>query len=878
MKIINVLGKFRAKIGVFLLLLILSSCNAIKKVSDEEFLLTKNTIYTDSIKVSKDEVKNLISQKPNTSVLGYPLRLNLYNLAKENPDSSYQNWLQRKEKREKRLNSFLSKKQVNRLGQSFMVKGYSNFLKRVGEPPTIIDTSKTRKSTERLQAYYGSKGYFNNTTTYAILPKKRKKRAEIDYNVSLGKPYFVDTLSTNILASDLDSLYLLNTENSFVKEQEQFDLTNFNKERQRLTSIFRNSGVYNFQESSISYDILRDTTKLKDDQKMDVQMNIKNFVATNDNSTSQEYKVHRFEKINIYADYIFNQDKDSLQSINHEGYTIFFKNKLRYKPDALTDAIFFEKDSIYRDLDRIRTQRQITNLNTFKYPNIDFEQDTIQSRLITNIYLAARSKYSLGLDFDVSRSDIQVVGTALSGSVFARNVFGGAETLSFSVRGSIGILSDQSLSEETFTSEIGGDINLTFPRIWFPINTEKVIPYYMVPSTRLSIGTNFQQNIGLDRQVLNTTLAYSWAPTDFVKNTLELIDIEFVRNTNAENFFRVYNNTYTSLDGIADAFDGFIENPGEDPENFPELASFFTSSADNPNPILRLPDGNPNTPDGTQGFIQAILNGTTDANEEVVRQVRSIEERRNRLTENNLIFSSNFTFQKNNRADTNDNSFYQYRLKLESAGNLLAAFASFIPFNTNDDGQELVYGIPYSQYVKTDLEYIKHWDLSRGNVIAFRSLFGLAVPYGNSNSIPFVRSYFGGGANDNRAWQVYSLGPGRTENVNDFNEANFKLGFNLEYRFPIVGDIKGALFADAGNIWNVFDNVDDPEATFNGFNSLADIALGTGFGLRYDLSYFVFRFDLGFKTHNPARIGSDRWFTDFNLNESVFNIGINYPF
>jgi outer membrane protein assembly factor BamA len=861
MKVINVLGKCSAKIGVFLLLLILSSCNAIKKVSDEEFLLTKNTIYADSLKVSNDEIKNLISQKPNTNVLGYPLRLNLYNLAKENPDSSYQNWLYRKEKREQRLNSLLSKKQVNRLGESFFVKGYSNFLKRVGEPPAIIDTSKTRKSMERLQAYYGTKGYFKNTSSYTILPTKRRKRAEIQYDINLGKPYFVDSLSTNILASDLDSLYRVATKNSFVKEKEQFDLSNFNKERQRLTSIFRNSGVYNFQESSISYDILRDTTQLGNDRNMDVQMNIKNFVASNDNTTSQEYKVHRFEKINIYADYLFNQNKDSLKSINHEGYTIYYKDKLRYKPNALTDAIFFEKDSIYRDIDRIRTQRQITNLNTFKYPNIDFQQDTIQSQLITNIYLAARSKYSLSLDFDISRSDIQVVGTAIGASVFTRNVFGGAETLSFAVRGSIGILGDQSLSDETFTSEIGGDINLTFPRIWFPLNTEKVIPYYMVPQTRLSIGTNFQQNVGLDRQVLNTSLAYNWSPNNFAKNSLELINIEFVRNTNAENFFNVYNNTFTTLDEIADDY-----------ENIAGFEGFFEANPDNPNnQILTIPSG-------ANDFIDRIVNDGTALTPEDENNVSSIKERRDRLTENNLIFSSNFTFQKNNRNGTNDNSFYQYRLKLESAGNLLDVFANFIPFNTNDDGQELVYGIPYSQYVKTDFEYIKHWDLNRENVLAFRSLFGLAVPYGNSNSIPFVRSYFGGGANDNRAWQVYSLGPGRTENVNDFNEANFKLGFNLEYRFPIVGDIKGALFADAGNIWNVFDNVDDKESTFNGFSSLADIALGTGIGLRYDLSYFVFRFDLGFKTHNPARVGSDRWFNEFNLNDSVLNIGINYPF
>ena len=155
---------------------------------------------------------------------------------------------------------------------------------------------------------------------------------------------------------------------------------------------------------------------------------------------------------------------------------------------------------------------------------------------------------------------------------------------------------------------------------------------------------------------------------------------------------------------------------------------------------------------------------------------------------------------------------------------------------------------------------------------------GLAIPYGNSDNIPFVRSDFGGGSNDNRAWDVYSFGPGRTQNLNDFNEANFKLAFNLEFRFPIVGDIKGAFFADAGNIWNVFDNVDDPDATFNGFESLGDIALGTGFGLRYDFTYFVIRLDTGFKTYNPALIGSDRWFTNFNLNEAVLNIGINYPF
>jgi outer membrane protein assembly factor BamA len=249
-----------------------------------------------------------------------------------------------------------------------------------------------------------------------------------------------------------------------------------------------------------------------------------------------------------------------------------------------------------------------------------------------------------------------------------------------------------------------------------------------------------------------------------------------------------------------------------------------------------------------------------------------------RLTENNLIFASNYTFTKNNKRGINDNSFYQFRFKAESAGNILSALSYIFPFNENDNNNLLVFGVPYSQYIKTEFDFIKHWDLNRSNVLAFRSFFGIAVPYGNSESVPFVRSYFGGGSNDNRAWFPYSLGPGSSSDINDFNEANLKLAFNLEYRFPIVGNIKGALFADAGNIWNVWDNVDDPAKTFSGFNSLGDIALGTGFGLRYDFTYFVFRVDAGFKTYNPAEVPSKRWFRDYNFGNAVIQIGINYPF
>ncbi|WP_339841755.1 BamA/TamA family outer membrane protein [uncultured Maribacter sp.] len=846
-----------------LLAIVLLSCNSLKKVEDDEFLVIKNSIYADSIKINNEELHSLIYQKSNSTVLGYPLRLNLYNLAKENPDSSYNAWLDRKENRKKRLTKLLSAKQVERLGESFLVTGLSNWLEDIGEAPTILDTTRTRLSLARLSAYYQGRGYFTNNTSYEIDTTKQNKKAKINYHIDLGNPYKIDSLGNDISSTAIDSLYFLNSANSLIKEGQQFDLSNFNNERERLTSIFRNSGIRNFQESSITFDILRDTIKAADDQLMNITLKIGDLKTRGENEvTTSAYKVEKINKINIYTDYLSTTTQDSLYAIDYRDYTIHYSKNFDIKPKTLANAIFFKKDSIYRDVDKIRTSRQLNALNIFKYPNIIFEADSIGNKVNTNIYLAPKSKYSLGTNFEVSRSNLSRIGVGLSTTLLIRNIFKGAENLSITADGSYGLLSSNTF-EANYFSEFGGDITLNFPRIWFPfINTSKIIPNYTLPKTRIAIGTSFQNNIGLDKQTFNTVLGYNWVPSDFVNHNIELLNIQFVRNVNPERFYNVYKNTYELLDDIADSYDN---------SEFPELAEYFESDDDTNNPNLIISSG-------TTGFTEAILDGTVSSSSANYSKVNSIEERRIRLTENNLIFATNYTFNKTNREGIIDNSFYQFRWKLESAGNLLSAFSSIVPFNKNDDNQLLVFGVPFSQYIKNEFEYVKYWDLSRSNVLAARAFLGIAIPYGNSDNIPFVRSYFAGGANDNRAWFPYSLGPGSVSAIDDFNEANLKLTVNLEYRFPIAGDINGAIFADAGNIWNVLDNVDDPEATFDGISSLKDIALGTGLGLRYDFTYFLFRLDLGFKTYNPAEIQSERWFKDYNFANSVLQIGINYPF
>jgi len=264
--------------------------------------------------------------------------------------------------------------------------------------------------------------------------------------------------------------------------------------------------------------------------------------------------------------------------------------------------------------------------------------------------------------------------------------------------------------------------------------------------------------------------------------------------------------------------------------------------------------------------------------EQDLKSIRSIEERRQRLTENNLIFASSFSYSKTTSKGLNDNNFHAFKTKIESAGNLLSAIARASKQLDNQAGANTIFEVQYSQYIKGEFEYIKHWTLPGKKVVAIRSFAGLAVPYGNSNSIPFSRSYFSGGSNDNRAWQPYSLGPGKSGGLNDFNEANMKLTLSAELRYNLFGKFNGAVFTDIGNIWNVFDNVTDEAYTFKGLKSIEEVAIGSGLGIRYDQGLFVVRFDVGFKTYNPSKLNNEKWFREINLAQSVLNIGINYPF
>jgi outer membrane protein assembly factor BamA len=696
----------------------------------------------------------------------------------------------------------------------------------------------------RLKQYYKNEGYFDSNVYVDTIINENQ--AKIKYNVSTNTRYLIDSISIDVKSRDIDSLINNSQKMSLLKENEYFSITKLILERDRLENLFKNKGIYDFQQRSINYNVLIDSSGVN--KKIPIIISIKN------PKEESLYQIKKINDINIYVETLDELSNISsyTDSIIYNGIKIFSKGTLNYSPKSLTEPIFYKKGENYSDEKKLLTSRYFSNLGAFKYPRIITNE--VNDSLSSSIYLLPRNRFSLGFDLDFTHSNIEDFGISFGTNFNMRNIFRGTENLSLNLNNSIGASKDIGDPSDSFFNlfELGGNLNLRIPRAILPFKTERIIRKEMNPFTNIIVGSTVQQNIGLDKQYYSGIYEVNWNPSKYSKINFRLLDFEYVNNQNISNYFNVYKNSYDKLNYISSLYN-------------------IDQSIINQNGDLIIPDG-------ADMFINQVLNDETSLNSgaDFYKSVNSILERKERLTENNLIIGSSITLNRNTQENFLDEDFSQLRFKFEMVGNLFNALLRGENLNSNNKVE--ISNILPSQYTKAEINYIKHILLNNGDVFAFRAFTGIALPYGNSNYIPFTRSYYAGGSNDNRAWKAYKLGPGSSNNINEFNEANLKIAFNLEYRNKISGNLNGAFFIDFGNIWNVNDNVEDNSMTFNNLSDLSELAIGTGFGLRYDFNFFVLRLDTAFKTYNPAKQKSNRWFKDFSLNKAVFNIGINYPF
>lgn len=261
--------------------------------------------------------------------------------------------------------------------------------------------------------------------------------------------------------------------------------------------------------------------------------------------------------------------------------------------------------------------------------------------------------------------------------------------------------------------------------------------------------------------------------------------------------------------------------------------------------------------------------------------------------ESQFIIGSNYNFTYTNQMeDSRRNNTYFFG-GLETGGNVWGLFTP-----KDENGQRSIFNKPLTQFIRVEADLRDYYKITRNLIWANRLNLGYGYAYGNSSSLPFVKQFFAGGSNDIRAFPARTLGPGTYKVPDDAIFADqggdIKLMLNSELRFKIVSVLYGALFVDAGNIWLRKEDLGEPgkpetARLGSGFklkNTFNELAVGTGAGLRVDISIFVVRLDMAFPIRKPYLPEGQRWVfddiafgnKDWRKQNIIYNIGIGYPF
>ena len=257
------------------------------------------------------------------------------------------------------------------------------------------------------------------------------------------------------------------------------------------------------------------------------------------------------------------------------------------------------------------------------------------------------------------------------------------------------------------------------------------------------------------------------------------------------------------------------------------------------------------------------------------------------LLTNNIIAGPTISLYWNNRQKDNSR-YWQIRANaLEISGNLASAY--FNLFTDKTGANKEIFNVKYSQYARSDFDATYTYILDENNSFAYRTYVGAGLPYGNSVFLPFERRFFVGGSNSLRAWRPRTIGPGSySDSLNTIaleKTGELMLQGNVEYRFDIIDKVlDGALFVDGGNIWNFRKDANFENAEFEWERFYKEFAINSGMGLRFDLTYVVFRIDWGIALHDPSKLEGNRWvIKDFFDERWIFdntaiNFAIGFPF
>ncbi|MDN5627242.1 MAG: outer membrane protein assembly factor, partial [Weeksellaceae bacterium] len=586
-------------------------------------------------------------------------------------------------------------------------------------------------------------------------------------------------------------------------------------------------------------------------------------------SINTPYRRATIGKITVsVADKVNDVDKLPLKD-SLRGIAIKRKDSA-YKLQSLWLPIILKTGTLYQQSNLDLTRRNILSMNNFtilkasdelRKEGTPAERDSIVD---VEYVLKPLPKYEFSVATDVHYSQILNFGFSPSVDLTTRNVFGGAENLVTSFSGIIGTTKDPKKDDAFFNAyELSAQTSLQFPRLLVPFkNYWKLVPKRYSPTTSLTLGASVQNNIGLGRINFNTGLSYFANVEDGrIQHRLTLFNTQVSLTQNKDKYYDFFPGDDDIRNKIFKQY--ALINPSliNSDAAYDEISSVILQDAAFISQMLS------NDPQTLYTFLQSLYNKDRQTQDVII---------------SSLIY--NYTYNEMGKKEYKNPLFFSG--KVEVAGNVL----NILSGKEREDGvvsgnSKTIFKIPFSQFVKFDFDFRKYFsffnDKAKPHTLAFRQLLGIGIPYGNSSSMHFIRSYFNGGSYDIRAWVAFGgLGPADSqldEKVRSYAMDNIKLTTSVEYRLPLNNTFEAAIFTDAGNIWGLKDSGFGDQLKFKKF--ISQMGVGSGFGLRINIAYVNLRLDMAYKIHDPNRPEGERWVIDkIKPLQPTVNFAIGYPF
>ncbi len=483
-------------------MLLAAACNPTKYIIEEESLLDKSEIKIDNNDIRKSDLLPYIKQSPNKKIFGARFHLGLYNLSNIEKEAWPHGWL-----------------------------------RRIGEEPVVFDPFTASKSTEQLENFLFSKGYFNATVDadYFI----RKKRANITYDIHAREPYRVRNITYSVEDTTLRKFIYMDSVSCIIERGEIYDVDRLQAERLRVERLIKDLGFYGFSRDNINFRV--DSTL--GDRTVDIEYLVKlaEHIGPNNRITESHHKRYRIKDVYIYPDfdpraalddrqgYLLSQD-----TTYYDG--VYFISNLAVpsvKYDVIIQSLYIKRGELFQVTNTEQSQGHLGSLQAFGRVNIRYyetdplitnERGEIMLNCVVQITPVVKQAFRIELEGTNSAGNL---GGAVNLVYQHKNLFRGAEQLNMKIKGSYEAL-EEKISGSRSTQEYGFETSLTLPRFLFPfLESEKFIKKYN-PKTTIQTAYNYQKMPVYTRTVANATFGYKWKSGNFESHSINPLQLNVV--------------------------------------------------------------------------------------------------------------------------------------------------------------------------------------------------------------------------------------------------------------------------------------------------------------------------------------------------------------